>query len=58
MIDTETHTDGLPYLTPPACVSNGWCCGCNEHPIGKPCGWNAAAWAEHYATHHSGEERT
>lgn len=38
MIDTETHTDGLPYLTPPACVSNGWCCGCKEHPIGKPWG--------------------
>lgn len=30
----------------PPCVGQ-WCCGCNEHPLGKPWGWNAEAWAEH-----------
>ena len=26
-----------------------WCCGCDEHPIGKPWGWNWRAWERHYA---------
>lgn len=30
----------------PVCVGQ-WCCGCDEHPIGKPWGWNYRAWEEH-----------
>lgn len=36
----------------PVCVGQ-WCCGCDEHPIGKPWGWNYEAWERHYAESHS-----
>ena len=26
-----------------------WHC-CDDHPIGKPWGWNSQAWSEHYTT--------
>ena len=28
------------------------CCGCERHPVGKPWGWNGAAWAEHWDVEH------
>lgn len=37
----------------PDCIGQ-WCCGCTEHPAGKPWGWNAARWAEHYRERHGG----
>lgn len=43
----ETHDDD------PVCVGQ-WCCGCPEHPIGKPWGWNYTAWDRHYAEAHPG----
>jgi hypothetical protein len=33
------------------CVGQ-WCCGCSEHPIGKPWGWNFEAWEQHFAAEH------
>ena len=35
----------------PVCVDQ-WCCGCAEHPVGKPWGWNHAAWEAHFDAHH------
>ena len=35
----------------PVCVGQ-WCCGCSEHPIGKPWGWNYTAWERHYDNCH------
>lgn len=32
----------------PADCQQGWCCGCSEHPAGKPWGWNFAAWDRHF----------
>lgn len=30
-------------------VDHGWeCCGCLDHPVGKPWGWNSPAWDEHW----------
>jgi hypothetical protein len=47
--DLQTHEtlDGEK----PVCVGQ-WCCGCAEHPIGKPWGWNYQAWAGHNARMH------
>lgn len=42
--DHEDWGDGTP-----SCIGQ-WCCGCPEHPIGKPWGWNYQAWSEHYTT--------
>jgi hypothetical protein len=43
----------------PLCVACDWCCGCDEHPVGNPSGWNREAWYRHYADAHSGcEQRT
>lgn len=39
------------YLDRP-CDVEPWCCGCSEHPVGKPWGWNVDAWLEHTETHH------
>jgi hypothetical protein len=40
--DMERHTG--PH---PVCVGQ-WCCGCSEHPVGKPWGWAAERWEAHY----------
>jgi hypothetical protein len=45
-LDVERHIDYGDG--PPDCVGQ-WCCGCPEHPAGKPWGWNYRAWEEHYA---------
>lgn len=34
--------------------AQGYCCGCDEHPIGKPWGWNFTAWERHYDEAHPG----
>jgi hypothetical protein len=47
--DVEDHhvdPDWGPADQPP-CVGQ-WCCGCSEHPVGKPWGWNNEAWARHF----------
>lgn len=41
----------------PGCAACGderesWCCGCADHPIGKPWGWNSEAWETHFDEHH------
>lgn len=41
--DVEYHDGDAPV-----CVGQ-WCCGCAEHPIGKPWGWNHEAWDLHFA---------
>lgn len=46
-VDVERH-DGAERAV---CVGQ-WCCGCAEHPSGKPWGWNYRAWDEHYAAAH------
>lgn len=40
-----------PHDGAPDCVGQ-WCCGCTEHPIGKPWGWNHEAWEQHYDDAH------
>lgn len=35
----------------PHCAQ-GYCCGCSEHPIAKPWGWNYLAWEDHYQQAH------
>lgn len=31
-------------------VDHGWeCCGCLDHPVGKPWEWNSSAWDEHWS---------
>lgn len=41
--DIERHD-----ATEPAVCVGQWCCGCSEHPRGKPWGWNHEAWETHY----------
>lgn len=47
--NVEYH-DGEGPLAP-VCVGQ-WCCGCPEHPVGKPWGWNYMAWERHNDEHH------
>ena len=44
----------------PICKEVGYCCGCpcDEHPVGKPWGWNYEAWNEHCAKHHQPHTHT
>lgn len=44
--DVERH-DGEK----PPCIGQ-WCCGCAEHPVGKPWGWNELEWEAHRDEHH------
>ena len=38
-----------PYLPLRCGVDHGWeCCGCLDHPVGKPWGWNSSSWDEHW----------
>lgn len=39
----------------PRCAQ-GFCCGCEEHPIGKPWGWNHEQWERHYNEAHPDPE--
>jgi hypothetical protein len=41
----------------PDCVGQ-WCCGCAEHPAGKPWGWNWTAWEIHLAAVHGPQTTT
>jgi hypothetical protein len=41
--NVERHDSDEPAV----CVGQ-WCCGCREHPTGKPWGWNHEAWQAHY----------
>lgn len=37
------------YLPLRCGVDHGWeCCGCLDHPVGKPWGWNSSSWDEHW----------
>ena len=42
----ENHDDGFA-----PCIGT-WCCGCDEHPIGKPWGWNYEEWNRHFEEAH------
>ena len=44
-VDIEDHS------FEPECAWQ-WCCGCDEHPIGKPWGWNHRQWELHYEQNH------
>jgi len=44
--DVEYHDDDTPVYI------GQWCCGCAEHPIGKPWGWNYEAWERHWDERH------
>jgi len=48
MADSEYGVERHGGDEPAVCVGQ-WCCGCDEHPIGKPWGWNYEAWERHYA---------
>ena len=48
MASVERHD--WTYGTP-VCICQ-WCCGCPEHPLGEPWGWNHEAWARHLADAH------
>lgn len=49
--DPSVEYHGPGSSEPPPCVGQ-WCCGCSEHPIGKPWGWNTDAWDRHYIEVH------
>ena len=45
----DTGTLTADYLPLRCGVDHGWeCCGCLDHPVGKPWGWNSSAWDEHW----------
>jgi hypothetical protein len=53
-VDVErAYTDSHEVIggEQPVCVGQ-WCCGCDEHPIGKPWGASFERWERHYAEHH------
>lgn len=50
-VEDHAYVDHPDPEERPPCLGQ-WCCGCDEHPAGKPWGWNFEAWTRHYEDHH------
>lgn len=55
-LDAPLHTRSQVDVACECGESEPWCCGCDQHPMGKPWGWNYEAWDLHYRRYHSTKE--